>query len=133
MPSSPFLATTNLPINYVLVDSGDVATATSEWIPASVAMNTNIWVAMTSSGTPTLTVTADVTVFDVVNGVVGTAITGIANNYRTISIGTTTTKDAWVHIDSPAEMDYPFKFIRYKLTINASTARVSCATCQNGL
>jgi hypothetical protein len=138
MPTTPFLATTSMPINGVACASG--ATVTSDWMPARVALNSNIWVAQTSSGTPTLTVTADYTIFNVVNGpsgarTIGTAITGITNNYRTVSVTTTGTKGSWIHMDTPPELaDFPYVAIRYNITASVADAtKVYLAVCQNGV
>lgn len=139
MAIGPFISVTQIPINGTAVASG--SSTTSAWIPVSVAVASNIWVCQTSAGTPTLTVTADYTIFDVTTNAAGTqtvmgpTITGVASNHRAdIAVGTTTTVAGWVHLDSPPEMDYPYRWVRYKIAVaDADATGLWLAVCHNGL
>lgn len=137
MAIGPFLSATQIPIEGVAVASG--ASTTSVWVPATSAIATNIWIAMTSAGTPTLTVTADVTIFDVIAGVNGTQTvtgpSGITANYiADIAVGTSATVGGWKHLDAPTELDYPYRWIRFKAAAaDADATAVWLAICHNGL
>lgn len=139
MAIGPFLATTQMPINGIPCNSG--SSLTTPWLPASAAIASNLWVCQTSSGTPTLTVTAEYTIFDVATNGAGTQvvqgpeISGVATNSRAnISVGTTNSVGEWIHLDTPAELDYPYRWVRFKVEVSsASASGIWFAVCANGL
>ena len=139
MAIGPFLATTQMPIEGTACNSG--SSLTTAWLPAAAAISSNLWICQTSAGTPTLTVTAEYTIFDVsTNGagtqvVRGPAITGVATNSRaSIAVGSTSSVASWVHIDTPSELDYPYRWVRFNIAVSSANATgIWFAVCANGL
>jgi len=107
-------------------------TKTGAWVKMKVGESFNILWKMTSDASPSITIDCDVTPFDpdtYVNTVHDPNSTTYTN-YRRITLGSgLTTQDALQHIDTPAEMLYPFVAARLVVT----EANVGAITTFSGL
>ena len=116
---------------------GDSATAAgSDWVLCKVAEGFNIWYYMTATGAPTVGLTFQYTIFRPGIGGTHDPDSTARDNFRGVSLGAAlSTKGAWTHIDTPAEIrDYPFIAYRLKATENnvAAVTTFSVVVCRNG-
>lgn len=129
----PFQAVYDLPISNVAVTSGN--TTTSAWMPASTLVGANFWFYQASSGSPSSTITIDYTIFPLTtaNAAPTIPVSG-GTNYRTVTLKSAeTTKAAWQHYDTPAELEYPFLFYRINVAVSSANATVYVGVCRNGI
>ena len=93
-------------------------TAIGEWVAVKGAEGFNFWDYLTSTGAPSVAISVDVSLFQPgATAADGTQLhdrdSSTRNNFRTIEVvAATTTKDEWVHHDTPDELQYPICWMR---------------------
>jgi hypothetical protein len=119
------------------------ATSTGVWMTCPRAQAFNIWYYCTSAGAPSVTLNFDYSIFGLealTQAPPGTYAYGTFHpastartNYRTISLASgVITLNAWTHIDTPAEMKYPFASCRIR-AVEADAAAVTTLTVAMGI
>jgi len=130
---SEFHTTYTVPISGASLSSGQ--TTTSKWIPVATADTINLWYYNNTTASPTLTITADITIFPCKdeNTAPTIPITG-GNNYKNVTYTTGgTTTGAWVHVDTPAELlTYPVMWMRINVSSASAASLVYVAVAKNG-
>lgn len=120
------------------------ATATGVWMTCPRAQAFNIWYYATSAGAPEGALYFDYSIFGLesfTQAPPGTYAYGLFHpayasrtNYRTITLKASGAfaLDAWTHIDTPAEMKYPFASCRIRAT-EGDVAAVTTLTVAIGI
>lgn len=90
------------------------------WVICKAGEGFNIWYYLTATGAPTINLTLLYTIFRPGRGGTFDPDSADRNNYRTLTLAAAlSTKNAWTHIDTPAEIrDYPFVAYRVVATEN---------------
>ncbi len=137
--SDQFTARPLVFLNEVAITKG--ATSTGSWFKVSRLQAMNIWWYMTASGSPSISLYFDYSIFPAgerqttttmgpptfAAGLFSPSYTG-RTNYRTVTLGTgLTTKAAWTHVDTSAELLYPFCSARVR-AVEADVAAVTTLT-----
>ena len=106
-------------------NGNNTADGSFRWVKCPGGEGFNFWYYATSAGAPNATIALDITIFKpglLIAG--GSAIFdadyATRNNYRTITLAAAgvITLDAWTHINTPAELAYPFYAMRPRVTEN---------------
>ena len=139
-----FQTTTKIVMNEVAIarNGSNAADASYRWTPCSGGEGFNFWYYATSGGASEASVVIQVSLFKPGETAAdGTTVFDLnstdRNNYRSITLvaDSVITLDEWVHVNTPAEMAYPFKFFRPLVTETnvAAITTFSLAVAYNGM